>query len=57
MSSILYYSQYCQHCKDLIRTLSKTKNKAKIHFICIDVREKQDNGEIHIILKNAQKIL
>ena len=57
MSSILYYSQYCQHCKDLLRTLSKTKSKDKIHFICIDVREKQANGETHIILENAQKIL
>ena len=55
MSSILYNSQYCQHCKDLKN--SNKKNKDKIHFICIDVRKKQANGETHIILENAQKIL
>ena len=57
MSGILYYSEFCQHSKDLLRMLSKTKLSKKIHFICIDVREKQQNGETHIILENGQKIL
>jgi len=57
MSSILYYSEYCQHCKNLLRLLSKTKTKNQLHFICIDVREKQANGETHIILDNNQKLL
>ena len=57
MSGILYYSEYCQHCKDLLRLLSRTKTTNKIHFICIDIREKQQNGEIHIILENGQKVL
>ena len=57
MSSILYYSEFCQHCKDLLRLLSKSKTKDKIHFICIDVRETQENGETHITLENGQVIL
>ena len=57
MSAILYYSEYCQHCKNLLRLLSRTETKSKLHFICIDVREKQANGETHIILENSQKLL
>ena len=57
MSSILYYSEFCQHCKNLLRLLSKSKTKDTLHFICIDIREKQANGETHIILENGQKLL
>jgi cell division septal protein FtsQ len=57
MSSVLYYSEFCQHCKNLLRLLSKSKTKDNLHFICIDIREKQSNGETHIILENGQKLL
>jgi hypothetical protein len=57
MSVILYYSQFCQHSKELLLKLSRTKQKTKIHFICIDKRERQQNGETHIILENGSHIL
>jgi hypothetical protein len=56
MSCILYYSNYCQHSKKLLQTLSKTNIQQDIHFICIDKRVK-DNNKIFIILENGQKII
>ena len=40
MSSILYYSNYCNNCKPLLQKLSQTTIKDKPHFICIDKRVK-----------------
>jgi hypothetical protein len=58
MSSILYYSNYCEHSKKLLQSLSKTQVSKEIHFICIDKREQdQKTGKIYIILENGQKIV
>lgn len=57
MSFILYYSQHCNYCMELITKLSKTKTKDDIHFICIDKREKGTDGTVQIILDNGQKLL
>jgi hypothetical protein len=57
MSSILYYSNFCEHSKKLLQTLSKTQVSKDIHFICIDKRERDQNGKIQIVLENGQKIL
>jgi hypothetical protein len=58
MTSILYYSNYCQHSKVLLEHLSKNKvSQNDIHFICIDRREKDANGKIFIVLDNGQKIV
>ena len=54
MSNVLYYSQFCEYCKQLIEKLSKTKTKDDIHFICIDNREKHIDGTMYIILENGQ---
>lgn len=56
MSSILYYSNFCQHSQKLLQTLSKTKVSGEIHFICIDKRVK-DNGKMFIVLENGQRIV
>lgn len=56
MSCILYYSNYCEHCKKLLQTLSKTNVQKEIHFICIDNRVK-DNNKTFIVLENGQKII
>jgi len=56
MSSILYYSNFCEHSKKLIQTVSKSQIAKDIHFICIDKRIK-DNNKIYIILPNEQKII
>jgi hypothetical protein len=58
MSSILYYSNYCQHSKKLLETVSKSPVAHKdIHFICIDRREKGPNNKTYIVLDNGQKII
>jgi len=57
MSCILYYSNYCEHCKKLLQTLSKTNTQKDIHFICIDKRVKDNNNKTFIVLENGQKII
>ena len=57
MSTILYYSNFCEHSKKLLQTLSKTSVCKDIHFICIDKRVKDNNGKTNIILENGQKII
>jgi hypothetical protein len=56
MTSVLYYSNFCEHSKKLLQNLSKTKTSADIHFICIDKRVKE-NGKLFIVLENGQKIV
>ena len=57
MSTILYYSNFCEHSRKLLQTLSKTDIKKDIHFICIDKREKDNNNKTFIVLENGNKIL
>ena len=57
MSSILYYSNFCEPSKKLLQTITKTQNTNNIHFICIDKRVKDTNGKIQIVLQNGQKIV
>ena len=58
MSSILYYSNYCEHSKKLLQTISKVNNIQKsMHFICIDKRERDANNKVYIVLENGQKII
>jgi hypothetical protein len=57
MSSILYYSKYCEVCKKYLQLLSKSNMQKDIHFICIDKRVKDTNGKTFIILDNGQKII
>jgi hypothetical protein len=56
MSSVLYYSNHCGHCKNILLMLSKSSIKSDIHFLCIDKRFKIDD-KIYIILENGEKIL
>jgi hypothetical protein len=56
MSSILYYSNFCEPSKKLLQSVSKIGVAKDIHFICIDNRVK-DNGKIFIVLQNGQKII
>lgn len=56
MSSILYYSKFCEHSKKLLENLSRSNVSKDIHFICIDKRLKENN-KTYIILDNGQKIV
>ena len=57
MSTILYYSNYCEPSKKLLQTVSKTQMAKDIHFICIDNRVKDKSGKTFIVLQNGQKII
>ena len=57
MSSILYYSSYCQHSSSVIQKISKSPAQSDIHFVCIDRREKMPDGQIAVILDNEQKVI
>ena len=57
MSSILYYSNFCEPSKKLLNIVGKTQNTKDIHFICIDKRIKDNNGKIFIVLPNGQQII
>jgi hypothetical protein len=56
MSSILYYSTYCDNCSKLLQIISTSNSKKDMHFINIDKRCKK-NGATYIILENGQEIL
>lgn len=57
MSSILYYSKYCDVCKKYLQLLSKTNLQSDVHFICIDKRVKDANNKTYIILDNGERII
>jgi hypothetical protein len=57
MSSILYYSRYCNICEKYIQILSKRGAQSDMHYICIDKRVKEANNKTYIILENGQKII
>ena len=58
MSSILYYSNYCEKCKDLLRLIGKSDLKNDMHFVCIDKRFRDpQSGGIYVTLETQQKIL
>ena len=56
MSTILYYSTFCENCNQLLQIISKSNAKNDMHFINIDKRTKK-NGATYIILENSQEIL
>jgi len=56
MSSILYYSNYCDHCRNLLSILTKSNLLEKIHFLCIDKRIVK-NSKTYIVTENNEEIL
>lgn len=57
MSNILYYSNYCDNCKNLLLKLNKYTNKNDTHFINIDNRKKDNAGNIILNLENGQSVI
>jgi hypothetical protein len=55
MSSVLYYSKYCENCKKLLYQLGKSDIQKNIHFLSIDKRIDR-GGKIYIILDNGNEI-
>jgi len=57
MSSIFYYSNYCDKCKVLLQEISQSEVKNDMHFIALDNRVKKPNGTTYVVLSNGQEIL
>jgi hypothetical protein len=56
MSSVLYYSNFCNYSKTTIQQLNKIGLGKDVHFICIDKRVKEGTN-VYIVLENGQKII
>ena len=57
MKYILYYSNYCDHCKELLMILAKEKiGQKEISYICIDNR-KSMNGKMYAVLNTGKMIM
>ena len=56
MSSILYYSNYCDNSKKLLSFISKSSIKNNLHYVCIDKRIEKNNA-VYVILENNQELL
>jgi hypothetical protein len=55
---ILYYSNYCTHSQNIIRSLAKNDLRNKISFICIDKRVRDPkNNQQYIVLENGSKVI
>lgn len=57
MSTILYYSNYCDNCKKLLGIIGKSPVKDEMHFLCVDNRVKGDNGATYLVMQNGQQVL
>ena len=58
MNYILYYSNFCQHSKQLLIILAKQKVAIdEISYICIDKRQQMDDGTVFAELDNGNNIL
>ena len=57
MSSILYYSNACANSNRLLQKVGASKIKDDMHFVCVDRRNKKQNGATYIVLANGQEIL
>ena len=59
MSSIIYYSTYCDKSKAVLTALSKSRVQDDIHFLCIDKRVRAANGSgaWHIVTETGEKVL
>lgn len=53
MSSVLYYSNYCEHSQEVIRVISKTTVKDNIHFVCVDTRVKGEDNATYVVLSDG----
>lgn len=56
MSTILYYSKYCENCKKILYELGKTNLQKEMHFVCIDKR-RQEKEKTYVLLDNGKELL
>ena len=54
MTTICYYSNFCEPCKKLLQLIARTQLQNKIHFICIDIRLKDARGQTFVQVDKEQ---
>lgn len=52
---VLYYSNYCNHCKELLTLIAKSTIKQHLYFICVDKRIKK-GSQVFIVLESGKEI-
>jgi len=57
MSLILYYSNFCEPSKNLLKSIAQSQMKEEIHFICIDKRVKGKDGATYVVLENNTQMI
>ena len=57
MSMILYYSNYCESCRNILPTISQSHLKNDIHFLCIDNRIRKPDNSLYLVMSNQKEIL
>ena len=57
MSTIFYYSNYCNNCTGMLQQLSQSHIKKDIHFLCLDNRVKKADGATYIILQTGKEMI
>lgn len=56
MSSVIYYSKFCNYCNTLIQKISRSKIKEELNYLCVDNRTVNADGTINIVLENGKEI-
>ncbi len=54
---LIYYSNMCESSKKLLAYLTRTSTKDYFHYVCIDNRVKNADGQIVITLDNGQQVV
>ena len=50
-------ADYCENCKNLLLKINKYTNKSDTHFINIDKRKKDSDGNIILSLEGGQEVI
>ena len=48
--SLLFYSNYCQHCKQIVNEINKSPVSPKMRYVCIDTQEVRENYLVTLIV-------
>ena len=56
MNKVLYYSNYCKNCEELLKLVSSNNIKDKLYFVCIDNRIQKNDGNTYIILNSKREM-
>ena len=46
---VLYYSNYCKNCEELLKLVRSNNIKDKLYFVFIDNRIQKNDGKTYII--------